>query len=126
MEWTSEGTVSEITKSQVNWKAVTVFGSVRHYYMIQPKMKVLRSLNNSSYLVTGGFWSPHIISSELFDQLISFVFADTGPPSTSAKNVILAEKRGLLDSSNLDCSPLLLFKKPGPTGFLIIDYKMAD
>ena len=28
----------------------------------------------------------------------------------------LAEERELLDSSNLDCS-LLLFKKPGPTGF---------
>ena len=79
--------------------------------MIQPKMKVLRSLNNSSYLVTGGFWSPHIISAELLYQLISFVFADTGPPSTSVKNAILAEERGLLDSS------LLLFKKPGPTAF---------
>ena len=55
MEWASEGTVSEITKSQVNWRAVTVFGTIRHNYMIQPKMKVLRSLNNSSYLVTGGF-----------------------------------------------------------------------
>ena len=54
-------------------------------------MKVLRSLNNSSYPVTGGFWSPHIPSAELFDQLISFVFADTGPPSTSAseKNATL-------------------------------------
>ena len=80
-------------------------------------MKVLRSLNNSSYLVTGDFWSPHIISAELFDQFTSFVFADTAPPpSTSAKNAILAEECGLLDSSNLDCS-LLLFKKPGPTGF---------
>ena len=48
-----------------------------YYYMIQPKMKVLRSLTNSSYLVAGGFWSPHVISAELFDQLISFVFADT-------------------------------------------------
>ena len=57
-------------------------------------MKVLRSLNNSSYLVTRGFWSPHI-SAELFDQLISFVFADTGPPSTSAseKNAILIQKQ---------------------------------
>ena len=30
--------------------------------MIQPEMDVvLRSLNNFSYLVTGGFWSPHIL-----------------------------------------------------------------
>ena len=29
--------------------------------------------------MTGGFWSPHILFAELFDQLISFVFADTRP-----------------------------------------------
>ena len=52
---------------------------------------------------------------ELFDQLISFVFAGIGQPSTSAMNAILAEDHGLLDLSNLDCSTLL-FKKPGPTG----------
>ena len=79
-------------------------------------MKVYLSLNNSSYLVTGGFWSPHIISAEHLDQSISFILADTGPPSKSAKNAILAEEHWLLDSSHLDCS-LLLFKKPGPTGF---------
>ena len=64
-----------------------------YYYMIQPKMKVLRSLNNSSYLVTKSFWSPHILSAELFDQLISFVFADTAPStSASEKNATLMQK----------------------------------
>ena len=94
--------------------------------MIQPKMKVLRSQNNFSYLVTGGFWSPHIISAGLFDQLISFVFVDTGPPSTSTKNAILAEECGLLDSSNLDCSLFNIVQKAWAYWiYLIIDHKMA-
>ena len=42
------------------WVEITNDDGEKHiisviYFMIQPKMKVLRSLNNSSYLVTGGF-----------------------------------------------------------------------
>ena len=63
----------------------------RYYYMIQPKIKVLWSLNNSLQLVTRGFGSPHhILFAELFDQLISFVFAHTPPPCASDKNATLA------------------------------------
>ena len=110
---------------------------IPRYYLIQPKMKVLRSLNDSSYLVTGCFWSPYILSAELFDQLISFVFADTPPPpppppppstSASENNAILIQKLRksagfwILQNWIVHC---YCSKSLGLLIFLIIDYKMA-
>ena len=91
-------------------------------------MEVLRSQNNSSYLVTGGFWSPHILSEDLFDQLISFVFADTGP-----RLRLQWEERHLNPKAAVERGAhwrliftVIVQNANKPTDFLVIDYKMAD
>ena len=91
-------------------------------------MKVLRSLHNSSYLVIGRFWSSHIISVELFDQLTSFVSADTAPPpSMSAKNAILVSGRArAFGFFKLGLFTVIVQKAWAYWMFLIMDYKMAD
>ena len=80
--------------------------------------------------MTRGFWSPHILFAELFDQLISFVFTDTFPyaseknATTLIWNCVHAERgTHCLYCSNVnklcgraeffkiaDCGPTELFK----------------
>ena len=68
------------------------------------KIKAFWSLNNNSYLVIGGLWSPNILLPELFDHLIYFILAVNRPMCTGRSSPSQSRTCGRVQHS------LLLFK----------------